>query len=154
MKRQPFVTLLTVHWGTGVLASVLAMSVAGTVESQGPTIEGLWKSEDTTIRITVKGDQAEGMFVEVGVAAKALGFKAEETSFTGTVRGPYLHGEQTIRYSGGCHPHGRKVAMMGRVTPNGQVLATHFYSITLDRLCRDTGEYTISESLWHRVAAR
>ncbi len=122
--------------------------------AQTPAPQGVWRSEDTTMRIVVDRSQARGLFVEVGQRTRALGFKPGEASFVATVSGSLLHGEQTIRYGGTCHPNGRKVPMIGRVAPNGQALAIHFYNLTVDPNCRDTGEYSVTETLWQRVPGR
>ena len=77
-----------------------------------------------------------------------------DVSFVATGDGAYLHGEQTVRYGGTCHPNGRKVPMIGRMTPDGKALAVHFYNLTVDAGCRDTGEYNVTETLWQRQPAR
>ena len=41
--------------------------------------------------------------------------------------------------------------MMARLTPDGRIMAIHTYAIRVDNLCRDTGEFSISENLWQRV---
>lgn len=118
------------------------------------SLQGLWRSADTTIRIVMNNREVRGMFAEVGEGARALGFKPGELSFVATVNGNYLYGQRTIRYRGNCHPNGRKVPMMGRMTPDGRVLAVHYYNVVVDPNCRDTGEYRVAETLWQRVAAR
>lgn len=119
------------------------------------SLQSVWRSGDTTIRIVVNGTEARGVFAEVGQGAKALGFKAGEASFVATAAGSYLSGQQTMRYSTpNCHPNGRKVPMMGRMTPDGQALAIHFYNVIVDPNCRDTGQYRVVETLWQRVPAR
>ena len=119
------------------------------------SLQSVWRSGDTTMRIAINGAEARGVFAEVGQGAKALGFKPGEASFVATTAGSYLSGQQTIRYSTpNCHPNGRKVPMMGRMTPDGQALAIHFYNVTVDPNCRDTGQYRVIETLWQRVPAR
>jgi hypothetical protein len=141
----------------GVVALALCfVSVAG---AQAPpaasnSMQGVWKNTDTTIRIVVNKNEARGVFVEVGQGAKTLGFKPGELSFVAAFDGNYLHGEQTVRYGGACHPNGRKVPMIGRMTPDGRSLAMHFYNVVVDAQCRDTGEYGVTETLWQRQAAR
>lgn len=116
--------------------------------------QGVFKSGESTIRVTVNRTEVRGVFAEVGQGARNLGFKPADVSFVGAVSGNLMHGEQTVRYGPRCHPNGRKVPMMGRLTPNGQVLAIHFYMIETDANCRDTGNYRITETLWQRVAER
>ena len=153
MKRVP-----TYRLGLALFTSVVVLgSGAAPVAAQAPAapaLQGLWKSSDTTIRITVEKGQAKSQFVEVGQNARTLGFKPGEGSFVATADGNYLFGQQTIRYGGTCHPNGRKVPVMGRMTPDGKSLALHFYAVRIDAQCRDTGEYSVSQSLWQRVAAR
>jgi hypothetical protein len=141
--------------GATTLACLGLAGPASDVGAQQPvSLEGVWRSGGTSIPITVKGTEARGTFVELSPDARSLGFKPGELSFVGTVAENYLHGVQTIRYAGTCHPNGRKVAFIGRVTPNGQTLATHNYGITVDNNCRDTGEYRLNETIWQRAPAR
>ena len=138
-----------------VTVAAVAGRLSVPVHAQAPSMAGVWRSNDTSIRVTVERNEAKGVFVEAGAGARALGFKPGDPSFTAAVMGNYLHGEQIIRYTGTCATaSGRKVPMMGRLTPNGQSLAIHFYGVSIDANCRDTGEYTVSESLWQRAAAR
>lgn len=136
--------------GVGLLA------VAGGASAQtpaAPSLQGLYKSGETTLRVTVSSNQARAVFAEVGQGARGLGFKPADVSFVGTVMGNMIHGEQTIRYPK-CHPQGRKVPMMARLTPNGQSLAIHNYMLQVDANCRDTGQYSVEQTLWQRVAER
>lgn len=136
-------------------ALVLTVSAGiGMAAAQPASVQGVWRNADTTIRIAVERNQARALFVEVGPGARALGFKPGEASFVAILNANYLNGEQTIRYGGNCHPAGRKVPMMGRVTPEGRMLAIHFYNIVVDRNCRDTDEYTVTETLWERIPGR
>jgi hypothetical protein len=121
---------------------------------QNVSPQGTWKSGDTTIRVAVSKSEARAQFVEVGQGAKNLGFKPGDVSFVGVLMANMIHGEQTVRYGAKCHANGRKVPMMGRLRPDGQVLAIHFYMIQADPNCRDTGQYQITETLWQRVADR
>ena len=125
-----------------------------TVAAQPGALEGVWRSGTSTLRITVKGTEARAQFVEVGPEARNLGFKPGELSFVGSVVENYVHGIQTIRYGGACHPNGRKTPIIGRLTPNGQTLAIHHYAISVDNNCRDTGQYEIAQTLWRRAAGR
>ena len=150
---------LVLRSGIVLLAAVVATAAtASRAEAQDATLQGAWRNGDTSIRITVNKLEAKGMFVEVGQEARALGFKPGETSLAATVVSTfYLHGEQTIRYSGTfsrCYPNGRKVPIMGRMTPDGRGLAVHFYNVTLDPNCRDTGAYDITQTIWERVPGR
>lgn len=146
--------------GAGLLALILCTGVATPpATSQAPAVppsalQGAWQIGDTSLRISVNMAEARGMFVEVGQGAGALGFKPGELSFVATVTESYLYGVQTTRYGGTCYPDGRKVPMMGRMTPDGQALAIHFYNVRLDANCRDTGEYTVSQELWQRLPER
>jgi len=117
-------------------------------------VQGVWRSGDTTLRINVTGSEAKGLFTAVSREARALGFKPGDTSFAATVMGNYLHGQQTIRYGGSCHPQGRKVSLMGRLSPNGQVLAMHFYNVAVDPNCQETGQVSVTETLWQRQPDR
>ena len=140
------------------LAVVAGLSIPG-ARAQGPTapapaLEGLWKAGDTVMKVTIDGTTVRATMADVGTAARALGFKPGDVSFVASAEGHYLWGEQVIRYTGPCHPNGRKVSMMGRMTPDGRVLAVHHYTRPIDPGCRDTGEYEISQVLWQRVPAR
>ena len=119
-----------------------------------PSLQGQWRNDDTTVQITVNKEEIEGKFTQVGAAAASLGFKVGEVSLKGTQRGEFVFGEQTIRYGGTlpCFKDGRKVAFIGRVTPDGQVLALHNYNVFIAPDCRDTGAYQVIETLWQRVA--
>ena len=117
-------------------------------------LQGIWRNSGSTIRIAVNKGELEGRFVEVGQTAAALGFKAGELSLKATQRGDLLFGEQVIRYGTGqqCYKDGRKVPVIGRLRPDGQVLAFHNYDIQITPDCRDNGNYMIFETLWERVA--
>ena len=154
MKRVLTYRLGRALFTAAVVLGSGAAPAAAQAPAQAPALQGLWKSSDTTIRITVEKGQAKSQFVEVGQNARTLGFKPGEGSFVATADGNYLFGQQTIRYGGNCHPNGRKVPVMGRMTPDGKSLALHFYAVRIDAQCRDTGEYSVSQSLWQRVAAR
>ncbi len=145
----------TYRIGLSLFTAVFVVgSAAVPAGAQAPGLQGLWKSGDSTIRITVEKNQAKSQFVEIGQGARTLGFKPGEASFVATADGNYLFGQQTIRYGGTCHPNGRKVPVMGRMTPDGKGLALHYYAVRLDAQCRDTGEYSVSQSLWQRVAGQ
>ncbi|HEV8533805.1 MAG TPA: hypothetical protein VGT00_20470 [Methylomirabilota bacterium] len=119
--------------------------------AQTAALQGTWRSGDTTIRVVFTMGQVRGTFATVGKAARELGFKPGDVSFTAVAVENYLHGVQTLRYGGTCYPNGRPVAMMARLTPDGRIMAIHTYAIRVDNLCRDTGEFSISENLWQRV---
>ncbi len=137
------------------LVMVMATTPAPAQAPQAPSLAGVWKNGDTTLRVTQNRAEVKGSFVELGQNARALGFKPGEVSFSGTANGNFMNGEQTIRYSvANCHPNGRKVPMMGRLAPNGQALAIHYYFIAADANCRDTGQYNVTETLWERVPGR
>jgi hypothetical protein len=119
--------------------------------AQTSALQGMWHSGDTTIRVVFTAGEVRGSFVTVGKATRELGFKPGDLSFTAIAVDNYLHGIQTFRYPGTCYPNGRRVAMMARLTPDGRALAIHTYAIHMDSLCRDTGEFSVSESLWQRV---
>ena len=143
----------------GVVGLLLLVGAAGPVAAQAPapaaSLQGAWRSGGTTMRITLSGTQARALFAELGQGAKDLGFKPGEPSFIATVNGNYLYGEQTIRYRiPNCHPNGRKVPMMGRMTPDGKALAIHYYLLTVDATCRDTGQYRVDQTVWERVPGR
>ena len=142
--------------GAGVIAVALAAgSVAEAQQPQQPQpdLQGLWRNADTTLRITVQKDEMRGEFVELGPAAAGLGFKPKEVSLTARRRGPFLFGEQTIRYGSTqqCYKDGRKVPVIGRLTPDGQELALHNYTVFIGPDCRDTGAYTLIQTLWRRA---
>ena len=140
------VALITIAAGSAAQAQSSAPPA-----SPPPDLSGLWKNADTTIRITVQKDEVRGEFVEVGAAAKTLGFKAKEVSLMARRRGPFIFGEQVIRYSGNCYKEGRKIPVIGRLTPDGANLALHHYTVYIGPECRDTGEYTLIQTLWRRV---
>jgi hypothetical protein len=133
----------------GLVAGVTLTALGSA--AQAPTIQGTWRSGDTTIRVTVNKTEVRGVFADVGQAARTLGFKPGDVSFTATVVDNYLHGIQIIRYRPTCHPTGRKVTMMARITPDRRTMAIHNYAVRVDDACRDTGEFSLSETLWQRV---
>jgi hypothetical protein len=118
--------------------------------AQTAAFPGMWGSGDSTIRIVLTMGELRGIFATVSKAARDIGFRPGEVSFTAVAVDNYLHGVQTQRYGGTCHPNGRRVAMMSRLTPDGRTLAIHTYAVRVDHLCRDTGEFSISEGLWQR----
>jgi hypothetical protein len=138
----------------GALALLASLGCARTAAGQTSSFEGVWKSGDTMMRITVNGSEARGMFLEVSPAARALGFKAGDVVLVATVVGNDLHGMQTLRYSGVCHPNGRKVPIIGHVLASGQTLVTNFYNLMVDAFCTDTGQYSVGEDSWQRVSGR
>ena len=152
--------------GRLVLAGGLALTVflmgpsitsAEAGAQKTPAVQGLWRNGDTTLRITVNKSQVKGVFEEVGQLARELGFSVREEILTGTLRDSLVHGEQTIRYGSNqsCfRERGRKVPLMGRITPDGQVLAIHYYNIRIDANCQDTGVYEVTETLWQLVPGR
>jgi len=140
--------------GVMALALVPASGLAAVAGARPSPMQGVWRSGDTTLRINVTGSEARGLFAVVSQAARTLGFKPGDVSFVATVMGTYLYGQQTIRYSGGCHPNGRKVSLIGRLSPNAQVLAIHFYSVEVDDNCQDTGQVSVTETLWQRQRER
>jgi hypothetical protein len=142
--------------GTRISTAVVAFvaGVALTVleaAAQTAALQGTWRSGDTTIRVVFTMGEVRGIFATVSKAARELGFKPGDVSFTAVAVDNYLHGVQTFRYGGTCYPSGRRVTMMARLTPDGRTMAIHTYAIRVDDLCRDTGEFSISESLWQRV---
>lgn len=140
--------------GIGLIAAASASAQAPAPAPPAPSLQGLFRSGETTLRVTVNKTEARAVFADVGQGARNLGFKPAEVSFVGTVMGNMIHGEQTIRYGAKCHPNGRKVAMMARLTPNGQALAIHNYMLQIDANCRDTGQYNVEQTVWQRVAER
>ena len=146
----------TVLVGGFALAAAL-MGPAATAAQRIPTVQGVWRNDDTTVRITVNKSEVKGEFVQVGQLARELGFSAGEMTLVGSLRDNFLHGEQTIRYgtTQSCfRERGRKVPMMGRLREDGQMLAIHFYNVQVDANCRDTGFYDVTETLWERVPVR
>jgi len=137
--------------GIGVIA--FAGGASAQAPPPAPSLQGLFRSGESTLRVTVNKTEARGVFAEVSQGARGIGFKPADVSFVGTVMGNMIHGEQTIRYAK-CHPQGRKVPMMARLTPNGTSLAIHNYMLQVDANCRDTGQYTVEQTLWQRVAER
>ena len=135
-------------------AVALVAGVALTVldaAAQASALQGMWRSGDTTIRVVFTAGEVRGSFATVGKATRELGFKPGDVSFTAIAVDNYLHGVQTFRYRGTCYPNGRPVAMMARLTPDGRALAIHTYAVHMDTLCRDSGEFSVSETLWQRV---
>ena len=114
------------------------------------TVEGLWQSGGTVIRVTLRGSEATAVFVKVGQGGQRLGFKPGDASFVATVDGRNLAGEQTIRYSTSCYPEGRPVSMVGLLRPGGDSLTTHYYSIDITPECEDDGKYSVADTLWER----
>jgi hypothetical protein len=147
MKRRARVRI-------SIAAAALVGGVALTVldaAAQTATLQGMWRSGDTTIRVVFTMGEVRGIFTTMSKAAREVGFKPGDVSFTAVAVDNYLHGVQTIRYSAKCHPNGRRVTMMARLTPDGRTMAIHSYAIRADDLCRDTGEYSVSETLWQRI---
>ena len=132
------------------LLAEIALSAPG-VAGQSVALQGMWRSGETTMRVIHTMGEVRGIFATVSTAARAIGFKPGDVSFNAATFDNYLHGVQMHRYGGGCYPNGRRVAMMARLTPDGRLMAIHTYEIRVDNLCRDTGEFSISESLWQRV---
>jgi hypothetical protein len=147
------------YLSTGLLLERLgerraAMEAFENAERHGSaSLEGTWRSGGSTIRVTLQGAVATGVFVEVSLEARRLGFEPGQVSFVATVRGRFLEGQRTLRYGGGCYPEGRVVPMIGLLRPGGATLATHFYNLTVDAACRDTGVYRVPETLWQRATA-
>jgi hypothetical protein len=139
------ISLAVVALVAGVALTVLDAA------AQPAALQGTWRSGDTTIRVVFTMGEVRGIFATVGKAAGELGFKPGDVSFTAVAVENYLHGVQTFRYGGACYPNGRRVTMMARLTPDRRVMAVHTYAIRVDDLCRDTGEFSISEGLWQRV---
>jgi len=131
-----------------------APAQAPAAPAQPSRIQGLWRSGDTTIRITLQGSEARGVFAQVGQQAQGLGFKPGEVSFVAGLTGQWLSGTQTVRYGGRCFATGRKVPMMGGVTPNGQMLVIHFYNVPIDDDCRDSGQYSVVGTVWQRATGQ
>ena len=146
-------------WGAALVAVIsVALAASSAVQAQQPQppqpdMSGLWRNADTTIRITVQREDVRGEFVDVGPAAANLGFKVKEASLIARRRGPFLFGEQVIRYGANqqCFKEGRRIPVMGRLTPDGKDLALHHYTVFIGPECRDTGEYTLVQTLWRRV---
>ena len=141
--------------GIGVVAAAGSASAqAPAAPAPAPSLQGLFRSGESTVRVTVNKTEARAVFTELGQGARNLGFKPADVSFIGTVMGNMIHGEQTFRYGAKCHPAGRKVPMMARLAPNGQTLAIHNYVLPVDANCRDTGQYDVQQTLWQRVPER
>ena len=68
--------------------------------AQMAALQGTWGSGDTTIRVVFTMGQVRGIFATVGKAARELGFKPGDVSFTAVAVDNYLHGVQTLRYGG------------------------------------------------------
>lgn len=140
--------------GIGVIAAATSASAQAPAAPPAPSLQGLFRSGESSLRVTVNKTEARAVFADVGQAARNLGFKPGDISFVGTIMGNLVHGEQTVRYGPKCHANGRKVPMMARLTPNGQTLAIHNYMLQVDANCRDTGQYNVEQTLWQRVAER
>jgi hypothetical protein len=151
--RHGHIAVLWALVGSALGGALAGAQVSAPLAPTATTLEGLWQSGDSTIRISVKGSEARAVFDVVGERARALGFKGGERSFEATTDHGFLYGRRMIRYGGSCYLSGRQVPMMGRLSPDGRSLAIHFYSATLDQNCRDTGQYTVSETLWQRAPA-
>ena len=151
--------LFAPRWARVALVLGIGLTAAASASAQAPapaapSLQGLFRSGETTLRVTVNKNEARAVFADVGQGARNLGFKPAEVSFVGTIMGNMIHGEQTIRYGAKCHTNGRKVPMMARLTPNGQSLAIHNYMLQVDANCRDTGQYNVEQTVWQRVAER
>jgi hypothetical protein len=131
--------------------SIVCVAVSAVAQENTPSLVGKWQNAGTTLNVTATKGELEGRFTELGAGASGLGFKMGELSLKAAQRGPFLIGEQTIRYGPPCYREGRKVPVIGRVTPDGQVLALHYYNIRIGADCRDTGEYDITETLWRKA---
>jgi hypothetical protein len=143
--------------GTIVMVTIamgLMLLAAPGIQAQNqPGLQGLWANTGTTLRITVNKGEVEARFVDVGQGAATLGFKAGELGLKASQRGDLLFGEQTIRYgtTQACYKDGRKVPVIGRMTPDGQFLAFHNYDILITPDCKDTGRYQVIETVWQKV---
>ena len=146
--------LILTTWAIMALALLPASGPAAIAAGRPSPVQGVWRSGDTTLRINVTGSEVRGLFAAVSQEARTLGFKSGDVSFVATVMENYLHGQQTIRYSGSCHPNGRKVPLIGRLVPNGQILAMHFYNAEVDANCQETGKVSVTETLWQRQPDR
>ena len=146
--------LVLTIWAVMVVALLAAYDPAALAAARPSLMQGVWRSGDTALRVNVTGSEAKGVFAAVSEASRAIGFKPGDVSFVATVMGNYLYGQQTIRYGGNCHANGRKVPLIGRLAPNGQVLAIHFYGVEVDANCQDTGQVSVTETLWQRQPAR
>jgi hypothetical protein len=151
--RHGFVVALWVLAGSALGGSLAGAQAPAPAAPAAPTLDGLWRSGDSTIRISVEGSEARAVFDAVGERARALGFKGGERSFEATIDHGFLYGRRMIRYGGTCYLSGRRVPMLGRLSPDGRTLAIHFYSATVDQNCRDTGQYAVTETLWQRAPA-
>jgi len=151
--RHGFVVAVWVLAASALGGSLAGAQAPAPATPATPTLEGLWRSGDSTIRISVKGSEVRAVFDVVGERARGLGFKGGERSFDATIDHGFLYGRRLIRYSGTCYLTGRQVPMLGRLSPDGRTLAIHFYSATVDQNCRDTGQYAVTETLWERAPA-
>lgn len=159
MVYSRFVRLDKLIWIGGLALVLTGLLIASNqaAAQKGPAIQGLWRSSDTTVRITLNKSEVKGVFEQVGPLAQDLGFKAGDIALTGTVSERFVTGEQTIRYGAkqNCfRERGRKVPLMGYLRADNQVLALHFYNVLIDANCRDTGVYDITETLWEQVPPR
>jgi hypothetical protein len=151
--RHGYIVALWVLAGSALGGALAGAQVPAPVAPTAPTLEGLWASGGSTIRISVKGSEVRAVFDVVGERARALGFKGGERSFEATIDHGFLYGRRLIRYGGTCYLTGRQVPMMGWLSPEGKTLAIHFYSATVDQNCRDTGQIAVTETLWERAPA-
>jgi hypothetical protein len=115
------------------------------------SLQGVWRSDGTTLRVNLRGSDVSGVFVDVSEEARRLGFKPGDVSFVASAREDRLEGYGTVRYGTLCHPNGRRVPMIGLRRSRGDILAVRLYRISIDSACQDTGEYTVIETLWERV---
>jgi len=139
--------------GLALVLTGLLIASNQAAAQKGAAVQGLWRNNDTTVRITLNKSDIKGVFEQVGPLAHDLGFKVGDVALTGTIFDRFLHGEQTIRYGANqsCfRERGRKVPLMGYLRADNKVLALHFYNIHIDANCRDTGFYDITETLWEQ----
>src|SRR5262245_37718015 len=84
----------------------------------GPDLRGEWQSGGSVYRLTTDGTKVRAVFETVSPDGQALGFKSGDLSFVGTRNGPFIQGEQVIRYPANipCHREtGRRVPFMAMI---------------------------------------
>ena len=119
----------------------------------GPDISGEWQSGGSVYRITADGAKINVVFETVSQDGQALGFKKGDLSLVGTRSGPFILGEQVIRYPATvpCHREtGRRVPFMAMIADDGKRIVLDWYNVSLDvKNCRDVGR-TLGTTLLER----
>jgi hypothetical protein len=138
-------------WGT--LVAGCDTKPTGSSPTGSPDVNGEWRSGASVYRLTTDGAKVSAVFVTVSPEAQALGFKAGDLSYEGTLKGPFIQGEQIIRYQAEipCHrQNGRRAPFIAMVAADGRRIVIDWYNVNINpQTCQDVGR-TIGVTLLER----